>query len=82
MSKFSSFLRKHSVELKALGDVLQTIALGVALDPKDKANVQVAIDAFHDASESIKASIPKVKEAEDAAASAAKAVVTKDKATT
>ena len=71
MSKLSSFLRKLSPEYRAIGQAMVPIALGIALDPKERANVQNVVDMVQNAADNIEASLDAVEKAEKAGVSKA-----------
>lgn len=62
MSKFSSFLRRHSGEIGGLGRALFVLAAGVALPPGERRKVEEAATALTDGAANILAGIDKVKE--------------------
>lgn len=66
MSKFSSFLRKFAPEYRTLAGTLETVALGVALNPADREKVLAATRAIGAAADNIEAHLGEVEQAEAA----------------
>lgn len=62
---FVSFLSKFADEYHQVGSALGTIALGVALDPKDREHVQSAVDTVTKAAASIQDSLAHVAQLQD-----------------
>lgn len=54
MSKFSSFLKKHSAELSSVASVLGMVVRALPIDPGDKRSVERALDSLHESAANIK----------------------------
>lgn len=57
MSSLSKFLGKFASEYREVGGAIATIAMGVALDPSERAKVQGVVDVVQKAADNIEASL-------------------------
>lgn len=75
MSQFSTFLRKHSTEMRLAGNMFGLIFDSLPIDNQDKANAREAIEQLRLAADNIERAAAKVKDVNAPTASQLKAAV-------
>jgi len=65
MSVFSKFLRKHSDDLRSIGDIFSTVFAALPMNKDDKAKVKDAVSSIQSAADNIAKSIAAVEKATD-----------------